>query len=143
MRFTFLTKGSSTPRRRRRGALAAVTALTLAGGFAATGSAHAETHPLDCLIDTLAYKVCSGKLTIQVGQRLEVDLVSSGGHKLEFCAEPYGGGNDIDCTEDWVNPGANTQLVWHNGTAGPKDVQLIVGRQFVTTVHAKGNYHVR
>ncbi|MGA4846157.1 hypothetical protein ACOBQB_07790 [Streptomyces sp. G5(2025)] len=127
---------------RRRGVVAALTALTLAGTIASAGTAHAESHRLDCLVDTLAYKVCSGKLTLQVGQRLEVDLVSSGGHQLQFCAEPHGGGIDLDCT-GWVNPGASTQLVWHNGTAGPKDVQLIVGRKYPTTVLARGSYHVR
>ncbi|ORT56633.1 hypothetical protein [Streptomyces sp. CB03238] len=127
---------------RRRGVLAALTALTLAGTLASAGTAHAETHRLDCVVNTLAYKVRSGKLTLQVGQRLEVDLVSSGGHKLQFCAEPYGGGIDHGCT-CWVNPGAHTQLVWHNGTAGAKDVQLIVGRQYPTTVHARGSFHVR
>ncbi|MGA5411275.1 hypothetical protein ACPCSC_28980 [Streptomyces lavendulocolor] len=127
---------------RRRGGLAALAALLLAGTIASAGTAQAETHRLDCVVDTLAYKVCSGKLTLQVGQRLEVDLVSSGGHKLRFCAEPFGGGFDHGCS-GWVNPGANTQLVWHNGTSGPKDVQLIVGRQYPTSVHARGNFHVR
>ncbi|MFF8382307.1 hypothetical protein ACF053_01470 [Streptomyces kanasensis] len=136
--------GPARPARRlRRAVLAGLTALTVAGGLASAAPAQAATHTLDCLITGgIAYTGCSGQLTVHPGQRVDVDLVSSGGKKVRFCVEPFGGGWDLGCS-GWVHPGANTALVWHNTTGQTHRVQLIAGKNVSVTVHAKGQYHVR
>ncbi|MDT9682883.1 hypothetical protein RND61_12485 [Streptomyces sp. TRM76323] len=128
--------------RRHKGLLAALTVLVVAGAFASATPARAATYPLDCLITGgPAYTGCSGKLTVHPGQRLDVDLVSSGGKQVRFCAEPFGGGIDFECS-GWLNPGAHTATVWRNGTGQTKYVQLIAGKRATVHVHAQGRYHI-
>ncbi|MFG3498785.1 hypothetical protein [Streptomyces sp. NPDC047928] len=134
---------SRTARRGRTGLAAGLTALALAGGIASAAPAQAASHKLDCLITGgFSYTVCSGKLTVHPGQRVDVDLVSSGGKKVRFCVEPYGGGYDHGCT-GWLHPGASTARVWHNDTGIAKDVQLIAGKDVSVRVRAQGGFHVR
>jgi hypothetical protein len=128
--------------RLRKGLLSALTALVVAGGFASAGPAQAASYPLDCLISgNTVYTGCSGKLIVNPGQRVDVDLVSSGGKQVRFCVEPFGGGIDFGCT-GWLNPGASTATVWRNGTGQVHHVQLIAGKSTLVKVHAQGRYHV-
>ncbi|MFI2224581.1 hypothetical protein [Streptomyces fradiae] len=136
-------RGARPAGRLRRAVLAGLTAVAVAGGLGTAAPAQAATHTLDCLITgEISYTGCSGQLTVVNGQRVEVDLVSSGGKQVRFCVEPFGGGWDLGCS-GWVHPGANTALVWHNTTGQTHRVQLIAGKNASVTVHARGQYHVR
>ncbi|QIS18267.1 hypothetical protein [Nocardia terpenica] len=98
----------------------------------------------DCILQRVGWASCNptqGSMHVGAGQSLSVNLISSGGTQVKFCAETAGQSDDLGCT-DGVNPGANTTLVWRN-TGGDRDVTILAKPTYsLATVEAKGNYTI-
>lgn len=120
------------------GALASVVAgLALAAPAQAAG-----TYQFSCSIGRLGQDPCGSQITVPNGEILRVNLVSSGGKSVSFCARNAENGDDLGCTANEVNPGAAETTIWQNGTGNALNIQVYADADDVVNTVANGNFRV-
>lgn len=118
-------------------ALAAPVALL----WSAPAALAAGDYNFSCDIGRYGADPCGPSITVPNGEILRVNLVSSGGKMITFCATAADGGNEFGCA-DGINPGAIETTVWQNDTGSTTDVQIRADADGLVNTLAQGNYRV-
>ena len=109
--------------------------------FAPTAQA-AGQYSFSCSIGRYGADPCGAAFDVRVGEIVRVNLVSSGGKSVGFCATNASTGATYQCTAKNINPGAVTTTVWQNHTSSTRRVRMTADAASLVNVTANGNFLV-